>query len=163
MPSNNNFFLGGFVSASVSILSAANSDHLSTQTTTFTTPALEVDSAPLSTMVQPIDEPLPVNTVLLDQPSLIMKLPPLRRNWRKRDQVRFDALAIKLIDSSMTPEEKEEWEVLKQFRDDSLPGRSADEIMRSAQGEKILNQMQALLSKYVQFQSKNGHKTPRYA
>jgi hypothetical protein len=76
--------------------------------------------------------------------------------------MRFDALAIKLIESSINPEEKAEWEVLKQFRDDSLPGRSADEIMRSAHGEKLLNQMQALLGKYIQFQNKNGHKTPWY-
>jgi hypothetical protein len=147
MDSTTNKILGGL--ASVMTITAgrvgfAEFDAPTTLTLSFPDSAIACSMGNIVTFSE--DEASPAS--VRDSISL-----PLKRSkiWSRSDQKKFDALATKLVLHTISTEEKRLFAQLKLARKQNMPSRNADEIMRSAQQDNLLKEMNEILKKYAKF------------
>lgn len=80
--------------------------------------------------------------------------PYVTRKWTARDEAKFDDLAFKKVSSKITPDENRELKQMIAARRRDVPGRTAGEIMRTAEHDRLLREMRQVLEKYYVFTKK---------
>jgi hypothetical protein len=95
------------------------------------------------------------NDVLATESSPSIPMFDSERKWGRTEKRRFDDLLFKQIKRTINQNEKKELADLMFLRRQKVPSRTADEIMRSAQRQKLITEMNDLLNRYVKISTGN--------
>jgi hypothetical protein len=86
-----------------------------------------------------------------------IKLPVSHFKWSNTKQKKYDFLLERLLVGSILAEEKQEFDLLEIIRERALPSRTFEEIMRAAEHDSLLKEMNKILQRYVQFTEGSNH------
>ena len=109
-----------------------------------------VDGAGHTDSVEPVLAPLEKNTsIAADEGSASISIPD--REWTPDAKKRLDKLVMKAALRTITPEERREMRDLQSLRRENASGRTYDDIMRTAELDRRLENLKKALEEYVNF------------
>lgn len=109
-----------------------------------------VDGAGLSDSVEPVLSPLEESTAIAaDEGSTSVSIPD--REWTPAAKKRLDKLVMKAALKTITQEERLEMRDLQSIRRENAPGRTYEDIMRTAELDRRLENLKKALEEYVNY------------
>jgi hypothetical protein len=101
-----------------------------------------------------LGSPIAAAEISLAEGSTFRINPYTTRDWTKRDEVKFDDLAFKKAIFQITIAENAELQEMIAARRRNIDGRTAGEIMRTAEHDLLLKEMKEVLQRYHAFTRK---------